>query len=112
MMLAVQVHRAGGWATMREEMNKTIPLTGLTPNEPAKAENHGPDCGPSTGRAWTVLADSSCYAALHDASHEACFLRQLLDGLGLPQRNATLLHCDNDAAQPHRRGPYLALVCH
>jgi hypothetical protein len=49
-----------------------------------------------------VVADSSCYAeyiALHDASHETTFLRQLLDGLGVPQRCATTLHCDNDAAR-------------
>jgi hypothetical protein len=48
-----------------------------------------------------VVADSSCYAeyiALHDASHETIFLRQLLEGLGLAQPNPTTLHCDNDAA--------------
>jgi hypothetical protein len=48
-----------------------------------------------------VVADSSCYAeyiALHDASHETIFLRQLLDGIGLAESNATPLHCDNDAA--------------
>jgi hypothetical protein len=48
-----------------------------------------------------VVADSSCYAeyiALHDASHETIFLRQLLDGIGLAEPNATPLHCDNDAA--------------
>ena len=48
-----------------------------------------------------VVADSSCYAeyiALHDTSHKACFLRQLLDRLGLTQQNATPLHYDNDAA--------------
>jgi hypothetical protein len=48
-----------------------------------------------------VVADSSCYAeyiALHDASHETLFLRQLLDGIGLSQHHPTPLHCDNDAA--------------
>jgi len=48
-----------------------------------------------------VVADSSCYAeyiALHDTSHETLFLRQLLDGIGIPQHNPTPLHCDNDAA--------------
>jgi hypothetical protein len=48
-----------------------------------------------------VVADSSCYAeyiALHDASHETMFLRQLLEGLNLAQSEPTPLHCDNDAA--------------
>jgi len=49
---------------------------------------------------WTVV-DSSCYAeyiALHDASHEAIFLRQMLLEIGYRQPRATMLHCDNDAA--------------
>jgi hypothetical protein len=48
-----------------------------------------------------LVADSSCYTeyiALHDASHEATFLRQLLDGLGFSETAPTPLHCDNDAA--------------
>jgi hypothetical protein len=48
-----------------------------------------------------TVADSSCYAeyiALHDASHEAVFLRQLLDGLRFLPSGATTLFCDNDAA--------------
>jgi len=48
-----------------------------------------------------LVADSSCYAkyiALHDASHEATFLRQLLDGLGFSASTPTPLHCNNDAA--------------
>jgi hypothetical protein len=48
-----------------------------------------------------VVADSSCYAeyiALHEASHEAVFLRQLLSGLDLLPNAPTPLHCDNDAA--------------
>ena len=46
-------------------------------------------------------ADSSCYAeyiAIHDATHEVLFLRQFLDGLGIPQYDPTSLYCDNDAA--------------
>jgi hypothetical protein len=52
-------------------------------------------------RKQKTVADSSCYAeyiALHDASHEASFLRQLLAGLGFHDPNPTPLHCDNDAA--------------
>jgi hypothetical protein len=48
-----------------------------------------------------VVADSSCYAeyiALHEASHETTFLRQLLDGLGFLPEGPSPLHCDNDAA--------------
>jgi hypothetical protein len=47
-----------------------------------------------------LTADSSCYAeyiTLHDASHEASFLRQLLDGLRFSKPRSTPLHCDNDA---------------
>ena len=47
-----------------------------------------------------TVADSSCYAeyiALHKASHEAIFLRQLLHGLHLLSPLATPLYCDNDA---------------
>jgi hypothetical protein len=52
-------------------------------------------------RKQRTVADSSCYAeyiALHEASHEAIFLRQLLDGIGFTLPEATLLHCDNVAA--------------
>lgn len=54
-----------------------------------------------TSRKQRVVADSTCYAeyiALHDASHEAIFLRQLLDHLDFPCRGATPVHCDNEAA--------------
>lgn len=47
------------------------------------------------------MADSTCYAeyiALHESSHEAIFLRQLLDCLAFPCRGSTPIHCDNDAA--------------
>src|SRR5712672_36530 len=47
-------------------------------------------------------ADSSCYAeyiALHHAGKELVFLRELLDGLGIPSPNSTPLKCDNDAAR-------------
>jgi hypothetical protein len=46
-------------------------------------------------------ADSSCYAeyiALHHAGKELIFLCELLEGLGKPLPNSTLLHCDNDVA--------------
>ena len=52
-------------------------------------------------RKQRVVADSSCYAeyiALHEASHEATFLRQLLSGLDLLDSGPTTLYCDNDAA--------------
>ena len=48
-----------------------------------------------------VIADSSCYAeyiALHEVSHEATFLCQLLSGLDLLPPGPTTLFCDNDAA--------------
>ena len=48
-----------------------------------------------------TVADSSCYAeyiALHEAAHEAVFLRQLLHTLKLLPSHATPLLCDNDAA--------------
>ena len=54
-----------------------------------------------SSRKQKLVADSSCYAeyiALHDASHEASFLRQLLDGLGFGEPGPTPLHCDNNAA--------------
>jgi hypothetical protein len=53
-------------------------------------------------RKQRVVADSSCYAeyiALHDASHELAFLRELLGGLGFGPPAATPLLCDNDAAR-------------
>jgi hypothetical protein len=49
----------------------------------------------------STVADSSCYAeyiALHDATHEIVFLRQLLEGLHILPSGATPLFCDNDAA--------------
>jgi hypothetical protein len=52
-------------------------------------------------RKQRVVADSSCYAeyiALHEASHEATFLWQLLSGLDLLDPCPTTLYCDNDAA--------------
>jgi len=48
-----------------------------------------------------TVADSSCYAeyiALHDASHEVVFLRQLLEGMQFLPSGATTVLCDNDAA--------------
>ncbi len=54
-----------------------------------------------SSRKQATVADSSCYAeymALHDAAHEAIFLRQLLDGLHLLPSSPTQLLCDNDAA--------------
>jgi hypothetical protein len=50
---------------------------------------------------WPTQADSSCYAeyiALHDAAHDAIFLRQLLSDLSFPSSQPTPLYCDNDAA--------------
>ena len=52
-------------------------------------------------RKQRTVADLSCYAeymALHDASHEAVFLRELLDGLQLLPPHPTPIHCDNNAA--------------
>lgn len=49
----------------------------------------------------TTVADSSCYAeyiALHSASYEVVFLRQLLEGLRFLLSGPTQLLCDNDAA--------------
>ena len=54
-----------------------------------------------SSRKQKTVADSSCYAeyiALHDASHEVVFLRQLLDGLRSLPAGPTRLLCDNDAA--------------
>jgi len=54
-----------------------------------------------SSRKQKTVADSSCYAeyiALHNASHEAVFLRQLLSGVGLSPHLPTPLYCDNDAA--------------
>ena len=54
-----------------------------------------------SSRKQKTVADSSCYAeyiALHDASHEAVFLRQLLSGVNLLPPSPTPLFCDNDAA--------------
>jgi len=52
-------------------------------------------------RKQRLVADSTCYAeyiALHETTHEAIFLRQLLDALDFPCRGSTPLYCDNDAA--------------
>jgi hypothetical protein len=49
-----------------------------------------------------IVADSTCYAeyiALHEASNEVIFLRQLLEGLHLLRIEATPLYCDNDSAR-------------
>jgi len=54
-----------------------------------------------SSRKQKTVADSSCYAeyiALHDASHEGIFLRQLLLGLEVLPSGPTPLFCDNDAA--------------
>ena len=54
-----------------------------------------------SSRKQKTVTDSSCYAeyiALHEAAHEAIFLRQLLSGLHILPSSATPLHCDNDAA--------------
>jgi hypothetical protein len=54
-----------------------------------------------TSRKQKTVVDSSCYAeyiALHEASHEIVFLRQLLEGLHFLPSGATQLLCDNDAA--------------
>jgi len=45
--------------------------------------------------------DLTCYAeyiVLHESSHKAIFLRQLLDDIRFPCHGSTPLHCDNDAA--------------
>jgi hypothetical protein len=47
------------------------------------------------------VADSSCYAeyiALHQASHEVVFLRELISCLLPPDITPTVVFCDNDAA--------------
>ena len=54
-----------------------------------------------SSRKQPTVADSSCYAeyiALHSASHEVVFLRQLLEGLQLLPSGPAHLYCDNDAA--------------
>ena len=54
-----------------------------------------------SSRKQRTVADSSCYAeyiALHEASHEVVFLRQLLEGLHFLPSEPTQLLCDNDAA--------------
>lgn len=54
-----------------------------------------------SSRKQDSVADSSCYAeyiALHAATHEAVFLRQLLTELSLSPTQPTPLYCDNDAA--------------
>jgi len=52
-------------------------------------------------RKQATVADSTCYAeymALHDATHETIFLRQLLAGLHFLPSSPSRLLCDNDAA--------------
>ena len=47
-----------------------------------------------------TVADSSCYAeyiALHEASHKAIFLRELLDEIDFLPTGPTPIHCDNNA---------------
>jgi hypothetical protein len=54
-----------------------------------------------SSRRQQVVADSTCYAeyiALHDASNEALFLRDLLSGLSFGTSTPTPILCDNDAA--------------
>ena len=54
-----------------------------------------------SSRKQRTVADSSCYAeyiALHNASHEGVFLRQLLLGLKILPPGPTSLFCNNDAA--------------
>ena len=54
-----------------------------------------------SSRKQPTVADSSCYAeyiALHSASHEVVFLRQLLEGLHLLPSGPARIYCDNDAA--------------
>lgn len=54
-----------------------------------------------SSRKQATVADSSCYAeymALHETTHEAIFLRQLLSSLRLLPSAPTRLLCDNDAA--------------
>lgn len=52
-------------------------------------------------RKMKSVADSSCYSeyiALHEASHEAIFLRELLSAFLEEPSSPTTLYCDNDAA--------------
>ena len=52
-------------------------------------------------RKQKTVADSSCYAeyiALHEASHEVVFLRELLANLTSAPPPPTIIYCDNDAA--------------
>jgi len=54
-----------------------------------------------SSRKQRLIADSTCYAeyiALHESSHEAIFLRQLLDSIDFPCRGSTPIYCDNNAA--------------
>ena len=50
-------------------------------------------------RKQCTVADSSCYAkyiALHEASHKAIFLRELLDEIDFLPTGPTPIHCDNN----------------
>jgi hypothetical protein len=52
-------------------------------------------------RKQKTVANSSCYAeyiALHEASHEIVFLRELMPHLLHPITSPTTLYCDNNAA--------------
>jgi hypothetical protein len=51
-----------------------------------------------------TVTDSSCYAeyiALHEASHEIIFLRELLSNLVSPITSPTTLLCDNESMTLH-----------
>ena len=54
-----------------------------------------------SSRKQRLVVDSTCYTeyiALHESSHKAIFLHQLLDDIGFPCCSSTPLHCNNDAA--------------
>jgi hypothetical protein len=73
-------------------------------------------------RKQPITADSSCYAeyiALHDASNESVFLRQLLEGLDILRVDPTPLYCDSDSARQltedqrwHSRVRHFRVKCH
>jgi len=59
-----------------------------------------------SSRKQPTVADSSCYAeyiALHNASHEVVFLRQLLDGLHFLPSGATRLLLSKKGSRPKVR---------
>jgi hypothetical protein len=54
-----------------------------------------------SSRKQLMVIDSSCYAkyiALHEASHKAVFLRELLEEIDFSPTGPTPIHCDNNAA--------------